>query len=103
MGKETTEVESGTALAGRAEFALLYAIIEEGVYRHDVGGVFSSLEQAAAEAKVKVLAEKDHYHDWLVLEFKVDQSVDDGELACTATWDAADERVVLSFEDGYST
>jgi hypothetical protein len=69
MTDKVHEVET-TELAGRAEFALLYAIVEKGFYRHRVGGIFTSLKLASVEAKARVLAEEDHYHDWFVLEFR---------------------------------
>lgn len=47
---------------------LVWIAIRRGIYRHEVLGVFPSLEDAEAVGLASVNAEHDHYHDVEILE-----------------------------------
>jgi len=47
---------------------LVYVVIKEGVYRHDIVGVWDSLDLAKAAAEGAIAAEKDDYHRFVVVE-----------------------------------
>lgn len=103
MTDGTTEIETNDAEDGSHEAALLYAIVRACSHRYNVGGIFTSLEKACYEAKFNIVNKgEDYYYDWIILEFKPDTAVDDGKLACTATWDDVYNIPALKFEDGYS-
>lgn len=44
-----------------------YVISQEGVYRHGIGGVYTSFEVAKEQARQACIAEPDDYHQWAVL------------------------------------
>ena len=50
----------------------VYAIFKEGVYRHECGGIFSTLEKAKDAAKSLISGEDDDYHTYKVLAFDLD-------------------------------
>ena len=77
----------------------LYAVVKKGVYRHEILGVFNSLESAIEIAKTGVKEEEDHYHSFLVLSFTANQKVDDGELVCTVGWSRNNQLPVVSPEN----
>ncbi len=60
----------------------VWAVFKEGVYRHECGGIFTSLEKATAAAEQLAIAEKDDYHRFEVVPFTVDSVTqsEDGEL-----------------------
>lgn len=62
----------------------LYCIVQEGVYRHNIGGVFDTQKKAEKAAISLVNGEADHYHDWLIMGFNLNEAVDDGDLLCYA-------------------
>lgn len=47
---------------------MIYVIVQDGVYRHEVGGAFTTLEAAIKGAHAMKDQERDEYHDWIVLE-----------------------------------
>lgn len=53
---------------------LLYAVFKVGVYRHECGGVFSTLEVAEAAARGLIVGERDDYHDYEVVPFVLDET-----------------------------
>lgn len=49
-----------------------YIVTKEGVYRHDILGIFTSKKAANDHADVCSQAEEDDYHNFLVAEYEVD-------------------------------
>ena len=65
----------------------LFVVVMEGVYRHDIVGVFSTITLATEAAKEAQEDQRDTYHDWIVLRYpRVNERVKDGEF--TWEWDA---------------
>ena len=50
----------------------VYAVFREGVYRHECGGVFSTLDLAKAAADTLADREPDNYHGFDVVPFELD-------------------------------
>lgn len=50
----------------------LFAVFKTGVYRHECGGVFSTLDAATDAAKRLLAGERDNYHDYHVVPFDLD-------------------------------
>jgi hypothetical protein len=50
----------------------LYLVFKQGVYRHECGGAFSSMDNAIAAAKKLIAGEHDEYHDYEIVRFKLD-------------------------------
>ena len=100
MTNETTEIETSGAEDGSHESALLYAIVEAGYFRRNIGGIFTSLEKACAEAKFNVLYQDDYFHNWTILEFKPDIAVDGGKRVGTVVWDYDNNIATVKFEKG---
>jgi hypothetical protein len=44
-----------------------YLITQEGVYRHGIGGVYTSFGVAKEQARQACIAEPDDYHQWAVV------------------------------------
>lgn len=57
----------------------MYVVYAQGVYRHTINGVFSTLELAKKAALNEALEEYDGYHYFVVAEAKLDKYVDDIE------------------------
>lgn len=55
----------------------LYLVIQIGVYRHDIRGIYTSEAAAAAAAKRAATEDRDSYHDYQVHEATLDEYVDD--------------------------
>ena len=49
----------------------VFAVFQEGVYRHECGGIFSTQEKAEACAK-KLLINDDSYHHYDIIPFEID-------------------------------
>lgn len=47
----------------------VYAVFQEGVYRHTCCGIYSDRERAINAAKFFVMADKDSYHHYDVIPF----------------------------------
>ena len=60
----------------------VYAVFKEGVYRHECGGIFSTLELAKKSAKSLISGETDDYHTYSILTFDLDAQTTqiDGDL-----------------------
>ena len=60
----------------------VYAIFKEGVYRHECGGIFSTLELAKESALVLLSGENDDYHTYSILTFELNAQTTqlDGDL-----------------------
>lgn len=50
----------------------VYAVFKKAIYRHECGGVFSTLEAAEAAAERCIAGERDDYHDYEVVAFELD-------------------------------
>ena len=50
----------------------LFLVFKEGVYRHECGGVFSTLEKAETAAKDFLSGEIDDYHKYDIVPFDLD-------------------------------
>ena len=59
---------------------LLYVITREGVYRHEILGVFSDKQKAIESASIAINEEKDNYHEIHVGTIEPDKLVDDIRL-----------------------
>ena len=46
----------------------MFVVAKEGVYRHELFGPFSMLEDAQSRALELIKNEPDHYHEWAVIE-----------------------------------
>jgi hypothetical protein len=79
--------------AAKGATMTVFVVFQEGVYRHDCGGVFTSLELAKAAADQRKAAERDNYHEWTVVPFEVDAVVDEeADRAYTSPDDPAKGR-----------
>ena len=56
----------------------IYAVIKNGVYRHEISGVYESYELAEKRAIEVCSNEEDDYHDFLILKFGLNVDVEDG-------------------------
>lgn len=56
----------------------VYAVFREGVYRHECGGIFMTLDKATACADLLAESDVDDHHEYRVVPFMLDQA---GELA----------------------
>ena len=81
---------------------MLYAIVEIGVYRHSIGGIFSTLDRAMEEARTRVFAEEDRYHSWQVVEFELDKPVYDGVTLKEVEGFRRDKNKILIHSDNFS-
>lgn len=61
---------------------VVYVVVKEGCYRHEVIGAFATPAQARAAAEEAQALETDDYHTWEVLRFLVGERVEDGQNAC---------------------
>lgn len=57
----------------------MFVVVQRGVYRHDVGCLAFTLDEAVELAKQRQLLEKDSWHCFEVLELKTG-SLEDGDL-----------------------
>lgn len=67
----------------------VYVAIESGVYRHNIIGVFSNLDQAEQSAVSAIEQEHDHYHEVEIVEIKVNKDFD--------TWKDFEEYVPVVY------
>ena len=58
----------------------VYTVYKQGVYRHEILGVFDTLENARKRAFVAALGENDGYHDFMVAQSNLNDYVDDLKL-----------------------
>jgi hypothetical protein len=54
------------------EVVRVYVVIRTAVYRHQIGGVFSTEENALETARALIATEPDDHHDYEILEFLLD-------------------------------
>lgn len=50
----------------------VYAVFKEGSYRHECGGIFTSLDAAKAAALKLITSEPDDHHEYEVIPFELD-------------------------------
>lgn len=50
----------------------VYCVFKEGVYRHECGGVFSTLELAEEAANQLAKGDRDLWHEYIVVPFELD-------------------------------
>jgi hypothetical protein len=55
----------------------VYVVVQEGVYRHAIHGVFSTLEKAKECAYISCKDDKDDYHTYDIYKGVLDQKVED--------------------------
>ena len=60
----------------------LFAVVKDGVFRHEIKGIFTTRALAMKAAILSCKDEYDDYHSFLVLKFNIDKHVKDGELIC---------------------
>lgn len=51
----------------------LFAVFQQGVYRHFCGGIFTTKEGAVNCANALAAADRDSYHDYEVVPFEPDR------------------------------
>ncbi len=56
---------------------IVYLVVQQGVYRHDIRGVYTSPDAAVAAAKRAAADDSDSYHDYTVYEATLDEYVED--------------------------
>lgn len=56
----------------------LYAVFQQGVYRHDCVGVFDTLDLAVAAADGAAEAEIDNHHSFEVFQYVLNQQAGEG-------------------------
>ena len=50
----------------------IFAVFKEGAYRHECGGIFSTLDKAKDAALVLITNEPDHHHTYAIVPFDLD-------------------------------
>jgi len=61
----------------------LYAVTKEGVYRHEIMGVYNDFNLAVNRAIDCMNSERDNWHQFDVLYFYLNEDMEDGKLAAT--------------------
>ncbi len=56
---------------------IVHLVVQEGVYRHDICGVYSSAELAEEAAQRAAREDEDDYHSYEIYETALDQYVND--------------------------
>lgn len=66
---------------------MLYMAIQNSVYRHDIIGVFSTLELAEQAAEESIREESDHFHSVVIVEADLDARIpNDSERVVRTVW-----------------
>lgn len=55
----------------------IYLVVQQGVYRHDIRGVYTSSDKARKAARRAATEDKDSYHEYDVYEATPDEYVED--------------------------
>ena len=63
----------------------VYVVFKDGVYRHEIVGLYESLEKAIDGAKYAVSLEKDSYHTFEIGYSELDKTVDDVEVIASVS------------------
>ena len=58
----------------------MFVITKEGVYRHEIVGIYSHRPAAIERAKERIKDEGDDYHKFEVMECEVNAPIEDGKL-----------------------
>ena len=56
----------------------IYSITREGVYRHEILGLYCDSQEAEKRAYVAIAAERDDYHQVCVMVCETDKPIEDG-------------------------
>jgi len=56
----------------------IYVITREGVYRHEILGLYHNSQEAEKHAYDSIVAEPDQYHAILVMVCETDKPIEDG-------------------------
>ena len=51
----------------------LFVVTRQGVYRHEIGGIFDTLEQAFEWGRLRLIEETDNYHHYEVRKRTLNQ------------------------------
>lgn len=76
----------------------IFVVVQQGVYRHDVGPYAFDLQTAIELAKARQLLEKDDWHCFDVLEL-LEGSLEDGEVRATVK--GVYNRIEATRENGW--
>lgn len=69
---------------------ILYTVVRDGVYRHEILGIFSTPEKAKHCAYEACKGDSDDYHTYLILQGKLDVGVSDlTKFGRYTRWDRA--------------
>ncbi len=79
----------------------VYVAIRAGVYRHDILGVFSTVEAASYIGQCAIIAESDHYHSVDVVELDLDGPAEGS--GPTDTWSSPPEHPLFTLRFDHST
>lgn len=73
----------------------IFIVVRTGVYRHEIGGVFTTLVAAHDEALRLMLSEPDAHHEYEILAQRLDMPTQSGDRP----WDGgfADGDVIAMF------
>ena len=61
----------------------VYAVVKVGVYRHEIVGIYTSVVDSKARALEALCAEEDSHHTFDILEFPLNNPVEEGKLVRT--------------------
>lgn len=64
----------------------VFAVFKEGIYRHECGGVFSTLAAATDAAKRLIAGEYDNHHDYTVVPFDLDVMTEQTPVESRVGW-----------------
>ena len=71
----------------------VFAVFRQGVYRHECGGIFTTLERAVEVAQARAEADVDSYHSYTVVPFTLDTATpveERGEDESDRSWGSPD-------------
>ncbi len=69
-------LEDGNMTTPNTKEQKVYTVITSGVYRHEIVGVFTNIEQARERAQFCLAQERDTYHDMEIVSFPLDIAPD---------------------------
>jgi hypothetical protein len=70
----------------------VFAVFKEGIYRHECGGVFSTLVLAREAAHKLIVGERDDHHKYSVIPFTLDAVTKQTEKNNRARHDSTGKR-----------
>ena len=75
----------------------MYVVTKEGVYRHDILGIFNSLELANNHCDASFKNEKDDYHDIQVYKFDLNVGYSKDPYNLVSTSKPPRKMIVIPF------